>query len=289
MVRDVAADLALVLEAADLGLARPPTVPRNLFLGALPEDDDWTVPDVAVAILSTGGSNAEPYIGSRSVYMRATCQVLVRGPREDHATGQSLAFGVHSALTLPALSPYVFVKVRESAPFRLPTDGSDRPLWSLNVEAQYSSDASTAPPVVGGGIAVGGSAASSAFEAMCLATDVPGALVTVGATDSSGTPVVTTANPSSSAGVPVLGLLVSKPADTVAMVQRSGICNLSSLGLPPLVPGRLVFVGLNGRPTTTAPTAAASPSGVAFVQVVGVALGPALLELTPSPHLVRLG
>jgi hypothetical protein len=101
--------------------------------------------------------------------------------------------------------------------------------------------------------------------------------------------VVTTADPSSSAGVPVLGLLVSKPADTVAMVQRSGICNLSSLGLPPLVPGRLVFVGLNGRPTTTAPTAAASLSGVAFVQVVGVALGPALLELTPSPHLVRLG
>lgn len=138
MLRNVASDLAGILEGAGLGLARPPAAAKNLYLGAMPEDDDDTVPDVVVAILPTGGSQPEPYLGAtRTVYLQATCQVLVRGPREDYSAGQTLAFGVCRALSLPTLAPYVAIRVRESAPFPLPADDSDRGLWSLNVEAEY--------------------------------------------------------------------------------------------------------------------------------------------------------
>lgn len=137
MLRDVASDLAYLLEGAELGLARPP-VGDNLYLGAMPEDDDATVPDVMVAILSTGGTSPQPYLGgNREQYFRATCQVLVRGPREDFATGQALAFGVYEALALASLSPYVAIRVRESAPLHMPTDESDRHFWVMNVEAEY--------------------------------------------------------------------------------------------------------------------------------------------------------
>lgn len=139
MLRNVASDLAGLLEAAGLGLARPPSG-LNLYLGALPEDDDETVPDTAVAIIPTGGASPEPYLGgARRQYLRATCQVLVRGPREDYATGQALAVGVWEALSLATLSPYVALRVREAAPFPLSRDDEDRGLWSLNVEAEYVS------------------------------------------------------------------------------------------------------------------------------------------------------
>lgn len=286
MARDVASDLALVLEASTLGLARPPAMAANLFLGALPEDDDFSVPDVAVAILSTGGANVEPYLGGRSAYMRATCQVLVRGPREDYETGQLLALGVHSALTLPELDPYVYVKVRESAPFRLPTDGSDRPLWSLNVEAQYSSELGDAPTVVGD---VGGGASSSVFKATCTVADVPGCLVVFAAPDSSGVPSVITASAAVAAGIPALGVILRKTTDTTATVQRSGLFSTQALGVPPLTPGRPVFLGFDGRPTTTVPQPESSPTGDAWVQPIGVALGPYLVDLAPSLSVVRLG
>lgn len=288
MLRDVAADLAVVLEAASLGLARPPRAPGNLFLSALPEDDDFTVPDVAVAVLSTGGGDPEPYLGSsRTVYMRATCQVVVRGPREDHAAGQELAFGVHSALMLPALAPYVVVRPRESAPLRLPVDGSDRPLWVFNVEAQYSTEGADGAPVLGGVVSPGNGA--SVFEAVCASADVPGRLVGVAGPPVDGSPHVVTADPSAPLGLPVVGVLVSKQAETVALVQRSGLCDVSAFGGPALVTGRTVFVGWDGRPTTTVPAAGESPSGVAFVQAVGVALGEHLFALQPSPQMVRLG
>lgn len=137
-MKTVDSDLAAVLEAAGLSLVRPPTANANLFLGVMPEDDDSTVPDRCVAILETGGRPPVPFVGGgRVTYRRVTCQVRVRGPREDFANGQTLARAVLDALNLATVSGYVQVRVRESAPFYGGTDQSDRHGWAMNVEAEF--------------------------------------------------------------------------------------------------------------------------------------------------------
>jgi hypothetical protein len=132
-MRDSAADIATVLAGAGLSL----TNGTNLFLGPMPEDDD-TVPDKCVAVLQTGGGAPLGFIGGgKKAFVSVSCQIRVRGDREDFQAGQTLACGILEALNQTAPSPYVAIRVRESAPFYGGTDSADRPQWSLNVVLQY--------------------------------------------------------------------------------------------------------------------------------------------------------
>lgn len=138
-MKNVASDLAVVLEAAGLSLTRPPSGLQNLYTAPMPEkSDDGQVPDKCVALLNYGGGSVIPYLNGnrRSTYV-ARCQALIRAGREDFADGQTLAFAVHDALHLKTVSGYLEVRAREASPTYLGTDKADRHLWSLNLEAMY--------------------------------------------------------------------------------------------------------------------------------------------------------
>jgi hypothetical protein len=66
-----------------------------------------------------------------------SCQVRVRGNREDFQAGQTLAFSVMDAINLATHASYIDIRVRESSPFYVGPDGADRHMWSLNVEIRY--------------------------------------------------------------------------------------------------------------------------------------------------------
>lgn len=143
-MRDVAKDLADVLQASGLSL----TEGDSLYVGQLWPEDDPDTPDKCVAVLQTGGAPPSAFIGGGQKADRfVTCQVRVRGDREEFLVGQSLALACSSALNQIAPSPYTSITVRESSPLFLGADKADRPAWSFNVEARYRDDG-TAPPAL---------------------------------------------------------------------------------------------------------------------------------------------
>ncbi|MBZ4336700.1 minor capsid protein [Corallococcus sp. AS-1-12] len=131
-MRDIALELAVLLEGAGLGLVRPPAPGANLFTAPMPEADG-DMPDRAVALMVTGGAGPQAYVGlRRAAYLTLAFQVRVRSAREDFEGGQQCALGVYSVLHCLSLVPYAIVRAEESAPIYLGIDGSDRPRWSLN-------------------------------------------------------------------------------------------------------------------------------------------------------------
>lgn len=136
-MRDIASELAELLEGAGLGLRRPPAPGANLFTAPMPEADGG-VPDPAVALVVTGGAGPQPYVGQgRAAYLAPGCQVRVRSAREDFEGGQQLAHAVFATLNQSALVPYAVVRAEESAPAYLGTDGADRHRWVLNLALGY--------------------------------------------------------------------------------------------------------------------------------------------------------
>lgn len=130
-MRDTAKDIVDFLAAAGLGL----TAGTDLFVGLMPEG-----PDPCVAVIATGGPQPTAFLsGGTSSLRYPTCQVAIRGkPNDaDPQGGHTLAGQVLDALEMADVPPYVWCRVRESAPFRLPDDGNRRPWWVFNVELAY--------------------------------------------------------------------------------------------------------------------------------------------------------
>lgn len=119
------------------------------------------------------------------------------------------------------------------------------------------------------------------MEANCLATDEVGDLVYVRGDSVAGLPQVERADVTTWDKMPAIGLILSKAAPTDAMVIRRGLVDIVGLN-----PGKLVFVGVDGKPTTTRP----SPTGTDryFVQVVGSALDTSRLMLCPELNVTRI-
>ncbi|NTX65940.1 hypothetical protein HUA74_35300 [Myxococcus sp. CA051A] len=138
MTRDIAAELAAVLESAGLGLVRPPVPEANLFVSPMPEADDG-VPDRAVALVVTGGAGPLLYLGiNRATYLSAGCQVRIRSSRDDFQGGQALALEV---LGLFQQTPNVVgtsLRTEEGAPVYLGADQACRYLWILNLRLGYA-------------------------------------------------------------------------------------------------------------------------------------------------------
>ncbi|WP_216669635.1 minor capsid protein [Corallococcus exiguus] len=156
-MRDIASELAAVLEGAGLGLMRPPAPTANLFTAPMPEVDS-EVPDTAVALIVTGGAGPQPYIGPRRmVYLSLGCQVRIRSAREDFEDGQQLALAVFGVLNLAFLAPFAVVRTEESAPAYLGTDGADRHRWVVNLVLGMLSASPGILPKRGISLLVGGS------------------------------------------------------------------------------------------------------------------------------------
>ncbi|MCP3163333.1 minor capsid protein [Myxococcus qinghaiensis] len=149
MSRDLAAELATVLEAAGLGLTRPPASGANLFTAPMPEVDG-SVPDRAVALVVTGGAGPLPYLGlGRKAYLSPGCQVRIRSAREDFEGGQSLALAVFAALNQTPDMSSATVRAEESAPVYMGTDGADRHRWGINLMVGFIASATARKPSAG--------------------------------------------------------------------------------------------------------------------------------------------
>jgi hypothetical protein len=114
----------------------------------------------------------------------------------------------------------------------------------------------------------------------CQPANVVGDLVRVYGPRVSALYRVDKADPTALATMPVWGVLMSKESPTVCLVQGSGIVEDIWTGL---TPGKVYFVGLDGRPTDVPPIG----TGV-LVQRIGVALDVNALRLQPELTMVRL-
>jgi hypothetical protein len=97
---------------------------------------------------------------------------------------------------------------------------------------------------------------------------------------------VATADPSTLAKMPAVGVVTDKTSPTTCTVQRLGRVDLSASALT-FSPGSRLFVSLTGAVSGTVPAASASPSGYVFVQPIGVATAAATLEFNPSMSVIR--
>ena len=124
-------------------------------------------------------------------------------------------------------------------------------------------------------------APSTTKTAACATTDSVGDLVCISAGFTGGNYTVTKADPSDYTKMPAVGVIVSKPTATLAVVQFS--LEIKEI-YAALVPGRVYFVGTNGWPSAVPP--APTPGGRAYVQPVGVAVDETVLRLDPAKTMI---
>lgn len=113
--------------------------------------------------------------------------------------------------------------------------------------------------------------AERVISVTCQTTDAVGDLVYVMA----GNRVVKKADVLDYYGMPAIGIILTKPTTATAQVQISGLVRGLYTGLSP---GRLYFVGLDGRPNMAPPTGPARR----FVQPIGTAVDTNVLFLQPN-------
>jgi hypothetical protein len=118
-------------------------------------------------------------------------------------------------------------------------------------------------------------------QGICQASDSVGDLVRISGPVVGRVYAVTKADPSDATKMPAIGTVIQKFTATTCLIQKTGLLSLS--GLPALMTGHLVFVGLDGKPTTTRPFPGASGTGFAIVQAVGIAAATDKVELKVSP------
>lgn len=134
----IAAAIAKHLAATVTGLSYTPTTTGgNVFLAHMP-----STPDVAVAVMPTGGGRE----ASRLPHDSPTVQVIVRGTIRAYRASHELAVTILGELacldnvTLDDGGPdevwLVGATPAQSAPVPMGADSNDRPEWSLNLELQ---------------------------------------------------------------------------------------------------------------------------------------------------------
>jgi hypothetical protein len=117
--------------------------------------------------------------------------------------------------------------------------------------------------------------------ANCLSTDNVGDVVRVSGDAVGGVIQVTRADISDHLKMPGIGLLLSKSSPTDCMILRYGLFSVTAF-----TPGKIYFVGSDGRPTAVRPVAPLG--GGVFVQTVGVALTSTQFLVNPSFNMTRV-
>lgn len=132
----LAAAIAKYLADEVSGLTYTPTATTgNVFLAHMPAG-----PDVAVAVMPTGGGPEASFIPTDS----PSVQVIIRGERHAHRASYALARTVYSTLTCldnvlldEDGDDEVWVvgcTARQSDPIPMGVDSNDRPEWSTNYD-----------------------------------------------------------------------------------------------------------------------------------------------------------
>lgn len=110
----------------------------NLFVG--PERSFPRTPATCLFALNTGGPGPSPYLGGhRTALYRPTVQLLVRAGAGDLEGGEAIARAVQAWLQQHALTGYITLFVRDSAPVYL-GEFDQRHRWAINVECLYRVD-----------------------------------------------------------------------------------------------------------------------------------------------------
>lgn len=108
----------------------------NLFAGQM-RPDDTSPSDPSVFLLNTGGSAPSAYVNTGGLFF-PTVQVMIRGAPDALEAGENLSRAVFNALHWLIPTGYIAVRARESQPFALGFDESNRPMWVINLECSYS-------------------------------------------------------------------------------------------------------------------------------------------------------
>jgi hypothetical protein len=87
---------------------------------------------------------------------------------------------------------------------------------------------------------------------------------------------------------PAVGVVVDKQGATNCIIQTSGEVEMGPLGYTDMEPGKRFFAFYDGRPSNIPPSAYASPTGIAMVQVIGVATGPSTLQIAPTYWVIKV-
>jgi hypothetical protein len=119
------------------------------------------------------------------------------------------------------------------------------------------------------------------LSVQCAAGDQVGDLVRLVSVEAGGPPAVEKVDPLDIAKMPAYGILIEKYGATAGVVQVSGAVDLPAGALQP---GKVCFVGTDGRPTVVPPKI---PGVSAVVQVVGLATGAQSIQLAPSFAVVQ--
>lgn len=126
---------------------------------------------------------------------------------------------------------------------------------------------------------------SDRVTAVCLATDAVGDMVYISGSKSGADYLVQKADPSDYSKMPAFGAIVLKITSTRCVVQLRGDATGLYTGL---TPGRVCWVGLDGRPTQTPPSAGIGQK--AYLQPIGLASATNLLYLRVEDDMkVRVG
>lgn len=135
-LKNPAADVVAFLNGKAAGAATL-TFGTNLFIGKLPSQDKANV-HPCIAVRNTGGPPPQPYIGGhRESFLRATVQVMVRGPAGDDQAGELVAREIFAWLHLQVTAGYTSWNAREAQPTFLAVDRDQHGQWSMNFECAY--------------------------------------------------------------------------------------------------------------------------------------------------------
>ncbi|MFY0577979.1 minor capsid protein [Cystobacter fuscus] len=131
-LRDVELDIALVLEAAGLGLSMADVEP-TLYAGPIPE----AAPDRLVAVRGLSGGEPEDYLGNVTAIYRPEVQVIIRGNRNGYRDTLALASACFELLRNIRPSGYIRIDVESSQPEYMGADDLDRHRFIFTVNTEY--------------------------------------------------------------------------------------------------------------------------------------------------------
>jgi hypothetical protein len=144
MATDVDTDVAIALQTALVGNFNG-AGQKTLFAGPMRAErkdpavaGSYLIPPAALFVLETGGPPQQAYCGDNTRVVAVTVvQIMVRGDDDAFDVWQAKARAAIFALHQKPPAGYIDARVREDRPNYLGKDGSDRHLWSINVEMTH--------------------------------------------------------------------------------------------------------------------------------------------------------
>lgn len=126
-------DIATKLQTEGVG-----TVGTDIFRGGQRPPSN-VIPHAAIFVIPTGGTGPLPFLDNASTnYYIPTVQLIVRGNVGTYITTLGTATSCITNLHQSTISGYFSILVRNPEPLYLGLDENDHPLFSVNVELQYT-------------------------------------------------------------------------------------------------------------------------------------------------------